>query len=266
MTHQEPTFSGRVAGKVAVVTGAASGIGRATALLLAQEGASVAVTDLDLNGAEQTGREIEASIGTSRPYQLDVTSEEGWQAAIAWVLQIWGRLDILVNNAGISFAKPVTEMTLSEWHRLMAINLDGVFLGTQQGLARMKGGNGGSIVNISSASGLKGAAGASAYATSKAAVRMFSRIAALEGAPDNIRVNTVLPGGVMSPLWQSEGWWQEMANTMGEEATWQALAENIPLKRFADPEEIAFAVLYLASDESRFVTGSELVIDGGYAA
>jgi NAD(P)-dependent dehydrogenase (short-subunit alcohol dehydrogenase family) len=231
-------------------------------MLLAQEGASVAVTDINSEGAEQTVREI-GTTGSARPFQLDVTSDESWQAAIDKVLNVWGKLDVLVNNAGVSIAKPMTELSLAEWRSLMSINLDGVFLGTKHALAAMKGG---SIVNISSASGMKAAATASAYCTSKAGVIMLSRVAALEGAPDHIRVNTVLPGGVMSPLWQGQIWWQEMVSQQGEEATWQALAENVPLKRFAEPEEVAQAILYLASDESRFVTGTELVIDGGYSA
>jgi NAD(P)-dependent dehydrogenase (short-subunit alcohol dehydrogenase family) len=261
--------SGRVAGKVALVTGAASGIGRATALLLAREGASVAVTDRDEQGAAATARELLSEQRKSLVYGLDVTAEADWTATIENVLEIWGQLDILVNNAGISFGKPVTEMTLDEWRAVMAVNMDGVFLGTKHAVQAMRKGRGGSIVNISSASGLKAAPGASAYCTSKAGVRLFSKSVALECAQagDNIRVNCVLPGGVVTPMWESMEFWQEMAGGEGgAAAAWEAMGQTVPLKRYAQPEEVAQAVLYLASDEAQYVTGAELVIDGGYTA
>jgi NAD(P)-dependent dehydrogenase (short-subunit alcohol dehydrogenase family) len=207
--------------------------------------------------------------GTAVAYALDVTSEDDWQRVIDDLLQKWERLDILVNNAGISFAKPLVEMSLVEWRKVFAANLDGVFLGTKRGTAAMRKGGGGSIINVASASGIKAGPGASAYCASKAAVRMFSKVAALECAQDsdNIRVNTVSPGGVMTPMWESMDFWQNMkAQTGSAEASWQAMSQGVPLKRFATPEEIAAAVLYLASDESAYVTAAELVIDGGYTA
>ncbi len=258
----------RVKGKVALVTGAASGIGKATAILLAGEGALVAVTDIAANGAQKTAAEISAQSQTASAHVLDVTSEQNWEAVISAVKEKWKRLDILVNNAGISFAKPVTEMTLAEWRNVTAVNLDGVFLGTKYGIRAMQE-TGGSIINVSSASGIKASPGASAYCTSKAAVRMFSKAAALECAQAgyNIRVNTIFPSGVMTPMWESMEFWQELkANSGGAEAAWQALSQDIPLKRFAAPEEIASMILYLASEESRFVTGADFVIDGGYTA
>lgn len=263
----EGAVAGRVAGKVALVTGAASGIGKATALALAREGAKIAVTDLNAAGAQDTVSEIASEEGTARFYSLDVTSEADWGRVIDGVLEDWNKLDILVNNAGISFAKPVTEMTLSEWRRVMSVNLDGVFLGTKHGVRAMRSGTGGSIVNVASASGLKASPGASAYCASKAAVRMFSKAIALECAQneDRIRVNTVFPSGVMSPMWEGMEFWQEIKAKAGsEEAAWKVISQTVPLKRFARPEEIAQAILYLAADESGFVTGADLVIDGGF--
>jgi NAD(P)-dependent dehydrogenase (short-subunit alcohol dehydrogenase family) len=258
-----------VGGKVALVSGAGAGIGKAAALLLAQEGAAVVVTDRDQAAAAETARAILSAGGKALVYALDVTVEDEWQATIAQVLDIWERLDILVNNAGVSFGKPVTEMTLAEWQMVMTVNAGGVFLGTKYAIPAMQQSGGGSIINLASASGLKASAGASAYCSSKAAVRLFSKAAALECAQGNppIRVNCVLPGGVMTPMWESMEFWQELAaGEGGADAAWQALSQDVPLKRFAHPDEIAQAILYLASDESRYVTGSELVIDGGYTA
>lgn len=261
--------SGRLAEKTALVTGAASGIGKATAILLARECAKVAVADIDEAGAQNTASEIVSLGGTAVGYALDVTSGDDWQRVINDLLEKWERLDILVNNAGISFAKPIAEMSLAEWRKVFAVNLDGVFLGTQHGTKAMRKGGGGSIINVASASGIKAGPGASAYCTSKAAVRMFSKVAALECAQngDNIRVNTVLPGGVMTPMWESMEFWRDIkAQTGSAEASWQAMSQDVPLKRFAKPDEIAAAILYLASEESAYVTAAELVIDGGYTA
>jgi len=259
----------RVSGKVALITGAASGIGKATALLFASEGAKVAVTDISANGAQKVAAEITAQSQTASAYALDVASEQNWDAVISEVMEKWERLDILINNAGIAFAKPATETTLAEWRNVMAVNLDGVFLGTKYGIRAMRKNNGGNIINVSSASGLKASAGASAYCTSKAAVRMLSKTAALECAQAgyNIRINTVFPSGVMTPMWESMEFWQELKTKSGSpEAAWQALSQEVPLKRFATAEEIALMILYLASDDSRFVTGADFVIDGGYTA
>ncbi|MGA9770560.1 MAG: glucose 1-dehydrogenase [Blastocatellia bacterium] len=265
----ESAIAGRVAGKVALVTGAASGIGKATAIALAREGAKVAVTDLNAAGARMSADEIISKAGNALSYSLDVTSETDWERVLDNLFETWGRLDILVNNAGISFAKPVSEMTLSEWQRVMAVNLDGVFLGTKHGVSAMRKGTGGSIINVASASGLKASAGASAYCASKAAVRMFSKAVALECAQndDRIRVNTVFPSGVISPMWESMPFWQELKAKAGsDEAAWKVMSQAVPLKRFAEPEEIAHAILYLATDEAGFVTGADFVIDGGFTA
>jgi 3(or 17)beta-hydroxysteroid dehydrogenase len=269
MADRTDSARGKIAGKVALVTGAASGIGRATALLLASEGAKVAATDVDEAGAKEVAWEIVHSGGEALAIGLDVTSEPAWQTAMQTVSASWGRLDIAVNNAGLSAARPVTEMTLGEWRRVMAVNLDGVFLGTKYAVLAMRQGTGGSIVNVSSASGVKASAGASAYCASKAAVIQFSKTVALECAQqgDNIRINTILPAGVMTPLWEGMDFWQGfVAERGGTEAAWQALAQSTPLKRFARPEEIARGILYLASDESSYMTGAELLLDGGYTA
>jgi NAD(P)-dependent dehydrogenase (short-subunit alcohol dehydrogenase family) len=260
---------GRIGGKVALITGAASGIGRAVALLFAHEGASVAVSDYDEEGAFSAVEEIQDTGGHAMACRLDVTSEDDWTAAMERVLNAWGKLDILVNNAGIAAGTPIDQMALEEWRRVMAVNADGVFLGTKHAIRAMRQGSGGSIVNLSSASGLKAAPGAAAYCASKAAVRLLSKAAALECAQqaDGIRVNTVLPGGVSTPIWQNTDFWAELADASGGEAgAWAALAQDVPLKRFAQPMEIAQAILYLASDEAQYVTGAELVIDGGYTA
>jgi NAD(P)-dependent dehydrogenase (short-subunit alcohol dehydrogenase family) len=261
--------SGRVAGKIALITGAASGIGKATALLLAREGAKVAVADINHPGAEATVGEIVSEGGAAISYVLDVTSEGNWLLVLDELLEKWKRLDILVNNAGISFAKPLAEMTLEEWRYVLAINLDSVFLGTKYGAEAMRKKGGGSIINVSSASGIKASAGASAYCASKAAVHMFSKVAAVEFAQngDKIRVNTVSPSGVMTPMWEAMEFWQDLKEKTGSiEARWEAMSEGVPLKRFARAEEIAQAILYLASDESGFVTAADMVIDGGYTA
>jgi NAD(P)-dependent dehydrogenase (short-subunit alcohol dehydrogenase family) len=255
---------GRVEGKVALVAGAASGIGRATAILLAEHGAAVWCSDRDADGAATTAR----SVG-GKSAALDVTREADWEAVIAAVVREDRRLNVLVNSAGISFACPVADMSLDDWRRVLLVNLDGVFLGTKHAIRAMRA-TGGSVVNVSSAAGLKAAPGASAYSTSKAAVCMFSRTAAKECADAGlpIRVNTVCPGGVKTPLWRTVPFFQELiAKTGSEDAAFQAMLANQPAgSRFADPEEIAYAILYLASDESRFVTGSELVIDAGFRA
>jgi NAD(P)-dependent dehydrogenase (short-subunit alcohol dehydrogenase family) len=260
---------GRVAGKVALVTGAASGIGRAGALTLAGEGAVVVCADVDAAGAEATAAAVGAAGGTASACTLDVTAEPAWRAAVDRLLQAHARLDVAVNSAGIAFSKPVVGMALEEWHRVLAVNLDGVFLGTKHAiLAMRRHPEGGSIVNVSSAAGLKALPGASAYGASKAAVCLFSRAAALECRQqgNNIRVNTVCPGGVRTPIWRSMPFFQDLvARTGSEEAAFRAM-EQAGQGRFAEPEEIALGILYLASDEARFVTATDLIIDNGYRA
>ena len=261
--------TGRVAGRIALVSGAASGIGKATAALLAREGARVVATDVNEAGAGSTAENIARAGGEAIAVHLDVANEAQWKAAVQVALEKWGRLDILAACAGVSFLRPVTEMSLEEWRQVMAVNLDGVFLGAKHVARAMRSGYGGSIVIVSSASGIRAAAGASAYCTSKAAVRWLAKSLALElaeGEP-KIRVNTVLPGGVKTPMWQSMDFWNDlMAQHGSEEKVWEFLGQSSPMKRLAEPEEIAEAIVYLASDEAEFVTGAEIVIDGGFTA
>jgi NAD(P)-dependent dehydrogenase (short-subunit alcohol dehydrogenase family) len=176
-------------------------------------------------------------------------------------------LHVLVASAGISFARPLIETSLEEWRKVLSVNLDGVFLGLKHGIPAIAKSGGGSIVVVSSASGIKAAAGAGAYAASKAALRLLAKTAALECAKSGIRVNTILPGGVETPMWRTMPFFRDLIAQLGsEEAAFHALGAAAPLGRIAKAEEIADAILYLASDESRFVTGAELVIDGGYTA
>jgi 3(or 17)beta-hydroxysteroid dehydrogenase len=255
---------GRVAGKVALVTGAASGIGAATARLLAREGAKVAAADLDEPGAARTVDVITAAGGTALACRLDVTAEADWQAATGLVERAWGLLDVLVNCAGIAFVRPVADMTLVEWRRVLAVNLDGVFLGTQAGIRAMRTRKRGSIVNVASASGLKAAPGGSAYCASKAAVIHFSRTAALECRDNDksIRINCVAPGGVKTPMWDKVSGMSEITKS----EAWNAPPDTAPGKRFAEADEIARCILFLASDEASYVTGAVLAVDGGYTA
>ncbi|MBI4853462.1 MAG: SDR family oxidoreductase [Acidobacteria bacterium] len=257
----------RVKDKVAFITGAGSGIGKATALMLAQEGAKVAVSDINLATVETTRDEILAFGGQATAYHQDVVNEETWQSISQDILSKWEKLDILVNNAGIALTGNCEDMSLENWRKVLSINLDGVFLGLKYCVTAMKKGSGGSIINIASAAGIKALAGGGAYCASKTAVQMLSRCVALEVAGDNIRVNSVSPGGVITAIWQSTDFWQKLKDKkINDDAFWQAMAKPVPLKRFAQAEEIAQAILYLASDESKFVTGTDLVIDGGYRA
>ena len=252
-----------MAGRVALVTGAASGIGRATAQRLAAEGARVALADLNEPEAARVAEAICAEGGQAIAIRLDVTSENDWQATMARILAEWGRLDICVNCAGIAFAKPISEMNLADWRRVMATNLDSVFLGTRQALSAMKEAGGGCIINIASAAGIKPLSGNAAYGTSKAAIRFFTQVAALEGKPLGIRVNSISPGAVATPMWESSDLWPKEAAQVGRrEAALKALVAE---KGFAEPEEIAAAVLFLVSDEARQITGTDLAVDDGFA-
>jgi 3(or 17)beta-hydroxysteroid dehydrogenase len=242
-----------VQGRVALVTGGASGIGRATAVRLADVGFRVVVSDVDPGG-----QQVVAAIAGAVFVEHDVTDESSWERAIATVLDTHGRLDVLVNNAGISYVRAVADTTLADWRALMAVNLDGVFLGTKHGVRAMRRhGEGGSIVNVSSAAGLIGSPLSSAYCASKGGVRLLTKAVALECAAEAIRVNSVHPGAVRTPIWGKVGVRPELEAAVGAAS---------PLGRMAEPEEIADAILYLASDASRYVTGSELAIDGGFTA
>jgi len=251
----------RLDGKTALVTGAALGIGRAACLRMAQEGARVAVTDVrDVEGrtlAEEIGR----NGGEARYWHLDVSREADVQRVIDEVHAVFG-LDVLVNNAGISgTSKPTHEITEQEWDALMAVNTKGVFFCTKHALPHMMRARRGSIINLSSIYGLVGAADAPPYHASKGAVRLMTKTDALLYAPYAIRVNSVHPGFIRTPMVENF-----MAAAPDAEAVQRALEAKHPLGRLGEPDDIAWGIVYLASDESKFVTGSELVIDGGYTS
>lgn len=249
---------GRVAGKVALVTGAASGIGRACAEVLAREGAVVVLTDVQDGEAVAAG--IRAKGGKASFHKHDVTDEARWNAIVADTAKQHERLDVLVNNAGIAVAGLVTDLTLERWRHQMAVNVDGVFLGVKCALPLMRKHRGGSIINISSIAGLRGAATLSAYCASKGAVRLFTKSVALECAAmgDGIRCNSVHPGIIETPIWG------QVIPGSNEPMDLDAMsAVRVPLKRKGLPEDIANAVLFLASEDSSYMTGEEMVVDGG---
>ena len=247
----------RVAGKVALVSGAARGIGAATAKLLAQEGAAVVLGDVLGTEGRQTAAQIVAAGGQATFMPLDVTSAAHWQQVIAATVTAYGKLDVLVNNAGISGRAAVGETDVETWERVMEINGKGVFLGTKLAIPELRKAGGGSIINISSIYGIVGSETSAAYHASKGAVRIFTKAAAIQYAADGIRVNSVHPGFVDSPMTAANHALPEVHNLR---------ISRTPLGRMGTPEDIAAGILYLASDESAFVTGSELVIDGGMTA
>ena len=258
---------GRVRGKVALVTGAGSGIGRAAATLLAREGATVLAADLNEQAARAVAAEITSAGGRAEPLPLDVADEAAWEQATGRALAAHGRLDVLVNSAGVAFGQPVADTALADWRRVLAVNLDGVFLGTKHGIRAMRAGGGGSIVNVASVSGIRPFAGTAAYGAGKAAVRLLSKIAAVEcqDARNGVRVNVVTPGGVKTPMWQSMDFFRGlMAEHGGAEGAFAALAGAAPSQQFFAAEEVARTVLYLASDESSHLSGVELVMDRGH--
>ena len=250
---------GRVAGKVALVTGAASGIGRACAEILAREGASVVLTDVQASGEDVAAGIVKAG-GKARFVGHDVTSESEWKSIVAGIEKAEGRLDVLVNNAGIAVAGLIHELSLDQWRHQMAVNVDGVFLGVKTALPLMRKGKAGSIINISSIAGLRGAANLSAYCTSKGAVRLFTKSVAIECAAmqDGIRCNSVHPGLIETPIWG-----QVVPGSNEPMDLDAAAALRVPLRRKGWPEDIAKVVLFLASDDSGYMTGEEVVVDGG---
>jgi 3(or 17)beta-hydroxysteroid dehydrogenase len=257
---------GRVSGKVALVTGGGSGLGAASARMLAREGASVVVADIDRAGGEMVAREIEAAGSAGMYIDLDVAREEQWLAHMAAIGKRFRRLDIAVNAAGTNIARSFpTETPLEEWRRLMSINLDGVFLGTKHCLAAMQASDpvNGSIINISSVLGLTGSVDIAAYCASKGGVRLYSKSVALSCAERkvNVRVNSLHPGYIDTPLLR-----KSLARFPSQEEGMRVLGALQPVGHLGDPDDIAYGVLYLASDESKFVTGAELVIDGGFTA
>ncbi|KZC43136.1 MULTISPECIES: glucose 1-dehydrogenase [Rhodanobacter] len=248
----------RLSGKVALVTGAAVGIGAACARRLLEAGARVALVDLH----DEPGQRLAAEFGAdARYFHADVSVEAEVAAAVAGTVAAFGRLDVLVNNAGIAGAnKPTHELTEAEWDRVQSINVKGVFFCTKHAIAPLRAAGGGSIINLSSIYGLVGAADSPPYHASKGAVRLMSKTDAMLYAADRIRVNSVHPGFIRTPMVE-----QHLAAMGGDSEQHRRDTGALhPLGHLGEPDDIAWGVVYLASDESKFVTGSELVIDGGY--
>ena len=247
----------RLQNKVALISGGAKGMGAVEAKLFAKEGAKVVIGDV----LETEGKQIEAAInetgGECLFVPLDVTDENQWNEAVAATLRRFGKLDILINNAGIFRTNAVEETSSAEWDQVMDINAKGVFLGAKAAIPAMREAGGGSIINLSSVAGLVGAAYSSAYSASKGAVRLFTKSTAIQYATDGVRCNSIHPGVIQTDM------------TKEAIADSQFKAQRLdptPLARLGQPEDVAYGALYLASDESSFVTGAELVIDGGWTA
>jgi NAD(P)-dependent dehydrogenase (short-subunit alcohol dehydrogenase family) len=245
-------------GKRALVTGAASGIGRASALELAKEGAAVAVVDIDEARGRETAREINATGGRAIFIQCDVTQAESCQRAVERAVEAFGGLDVLFNNAGIIRRADVVETTEDEWQRVMDVNVKSIFLMCKFAVPVMARGGGGSIINTGSGWGLKGGRKAISYCASKGAVVNMTRALAIDHGPQKIRANCICPGDVDTPMLRNE------ARQLGQaEADFMAEAASRPLGRFGQPVEIAQAVVFLAGDASSYVSGAALVVDGG---
>jgi cyclopentanol dehydrogenase len=249
---------GRLDGKVALISGGARGQGAVEAQMFAREGAAVVLGDV----RDDEGKKVEAGIkaggGSATYVHLDVTSEADWRAAVATAVSSYGKLDVLVNNAGILLRSKIEDTTEADWDRIMAINVKGVFLGTKAAIPAMRQAGGGSIVNISSTAGLVGSPGqTAAYTATKGAVRLFTKATAIQHARDGIRCNSVHPGPIVTDM---------IKDMLEDRAMWEQRLRRLPMGRAGTPEDVAYGVLYLASDESGYVTGSELVIDGGTTA
>ena len=249
---------GRLAGKVALISGGARGQGATEARLFVREGASVVFGDVRDDEGKKVEAGIKAAGGNATYVHLAVTSEAEWRAAVATAVSTYGKLDVLVNNAGILLRSKIEETSEADWDRIMAINVKGVFLGTKAAIPAMRQAGGGSIVNISSTAGLVGSPGeTAAYTATKGAVRLFTKATAIQHARDNIRCNSVHPGPIVTDM---------IKDVLEDRAKWEQRLRRLPMGRAGKPEDVAYGVLYLASDESSYVTGSELVIDGGTTA
>jgi 3(or 17)beta-hydroxysteroid dehydrogenase len=251
----------RVKGKVALVTGSASGIGKATALLLAKEGAKVIVSDINMAGGKEVDAQIKKDGGESCFIKLDVTIERDWVKAMEKIVARFGKLDILVNNAGDALIKSIEDSTIKDFRYIFTLDVEGVFLGTKYAFGVMKNSGGGAIINMSSQSGIKGGKDSSIYCAAKAAVRLFTKAAAIEGSKTgydyNIRVNSVHPGVIETPLLKRLG------PTFKDKKTKAAMDDQIRIGRNGQPIDVARTVLFLASDDASYITGSEFVVDGG---
>ena len=248
----------RLQGKIALISGGARGMGAVEARLFAKEGAKVTIGDV----LEDEGRKLEAEInatgGVALFVRLDVTHEADWQKAVEATVNRFGKLDVLVNNAGISGRGRVEDTAVEEWDRVMDVNAKGVFLGTKVAIPAMRQGGSGSIINISSQLGLVGTDHSSPqYQASKGAVRLLTKATAIQYAQEGIRANSVHPGPIVTPMTEA---------ARADPERYQLMLSRVPLGCYGQPEDVAYGVLYLASDEARWVTGSELVIDGGWTA
>jgi NAD(P)-dependent dehydrogenase (short-subunit alcohol dehydrogenase family) len=260
----------RLNGRRALVTGGGSGIGRGSALALAAEGAEVIVADIDEKGGRETAAEIAGAGGTSEFRRLDVTSETSWREALKGL----EALDILVNNAGICISAPISEMSYEQWRRQLAVNLDSMFFAGQLALPLLAKSGHGSMINVSSVAGLKGVPGLTGYCATKGGVRLFTKALALECAmaKNKVRVNSIHPGAIETPIWVKMGYDGDLppddavkfSNAMEEARA--ASVRSTPMGEAGQPADIAAGVVFLASDDSRFITGTELVIDGGVMA
>jgi cyclopentanol dehydrogenase len=248
---------GRLDGKVALISGGARGQGATEARLFAREGARVVFGDILDDAGRQVEGEIRAAGGEATYAHLNVTSEADWRAAVNTAVQRYGKLNVLVHNAGILLRRSIEDTTEDDWDRIMAVNVKGIFLGTKHAIPAMRHAGGGSIITISSIAGLVGSRGASAYTASKGAVRLFTKATAVQHAKDNIRCNSVHPGPIDTEM---------IRDVLHDPVRRAERLTHIPLGRAGTVEDVAYGVLYLASDESSFVTGSELVIDGGATA
>jgi NAD(P)-dependent dehydrogenase (short-subunit alcohol dehydrogenase family) len=252
----------RLKGKVAIITGGASGLGRATAVRMAEESAAVAILDLQEDAGAALAEELAARQLTARHWRCDVAKEADVERVFGEVVAAFGRLDIVVNNAGVPGAnKPTHELSEEEWDFVQSINTKGVFFGTKHAIAHMRRAGGGSIINISSICGLVGAGIAPPYHAAKGAVRLMAKNDALIYAADRIRVNSIHPGFMLTPMMETS-----MAHRSDADARRAAIVSRTPLGHMGEADDIAWGAVYLASDEAKFVTGAELVIDGGYTA
>ena len=251
---------GRLEGKTALVTGAASGIGLQTSIRLAEEGARVMMTDINLEEGLQQAEKIGAN---ATFLKLDITEEEEWISVLDETVKRFDRLDILVNSAGMVLIADVEQITLEEWRKVHAVNLDGTFLGCKHGVRVMKEFGAGSIINLSSVSGMIGGFNLAAYNSSKGAVRMLTKSVALHCARAGygIRCNSIHPTFIETPMLESM-----IRDSPDPEKARQTLVRQVPLRRIGKPDDVANMIVYLASDESTFVTGTEMVIDGGVIA
>ena len=251
---------GRLEGKTALVTGAASGIGLQTSIRLAEEGARVMMTDINLEEGLQQAEKLGANAAFLK---LDITEEEEWISVLGETVKRFGHLDILVNSAGMVLIADVEQITLEDWRKVHAVNLDGTFLGCKHGVRVMKEFGAGSIINLSSVSGMIGGFNLAAYNSSKGAVRMLTKSVALHCARAGygIRCNSIHPTFIETPMLESM-----ILDSPDPEKARQTLVRQVPLRRIGKPEDVANMIVYLASDESTFVTGTEMVIDGGVIA